>query len=397
MKRIREYGIIIGNGTPGKRNKISDLSGVTVGHTTLINGDVQTGVTTIRPHQGNLFKEKVVASCHVINGFGKTQGLSQIMELGTMETPILLTNTLNIGIVCDGLIEYMLEENPEIGVTTGTVNPVVGECNDGYLNDIRGRHVKKDHVFQALERTTEDFREGAAGAGRGMSAYGLKGGIGSASRVLELQDHLFTVGALVLSNFGKLENFTLEGINIGKWIAEKQKRSEKDLEPAINGNDKGHQSEHSGESDHERERKSSKEETTEDKGSVIIVLATDAPLSDRQLNRMCRRAVVGLSRTGTEIGHGSGDFVIAFSTANPVPHESVSVTRDTEQLAEDKMDSFFNAAIEAVEESVLNSMVTAETTTGRSGHQRISLSEYLKEAGSEGFLYRTAKEVSKLR
>ncbi|ABR48049.1 peptidase S58, DmpA [Alkaliphilus metalliredigens QYMF] len=354
MKRIRDYGIRIGKGRPGPHNKITDVLGVTVGHATIKEGDVQTGVTAIYPHKGNLFKEKVVASSHVINGFGKTQGLLQVQELGAIETPILLTNTLNIGIVCDGLIEYMLEENKEIGVTTGTVNPIIGECNDGYLNDIRGRHVQKHHVFEALEKDTVDFDEGSVGAGTGMTAYGLKGGIGSASRRIRLSDREYTVGVLVLSNFGKLENLLLDGRKIGKWIDQKQKIGE-----------------------------TQKQQETEDKGSVIIVLATDAPLSDRQLNRISKRVTVGLARTGSEIGHGSGDIVIAFSTKNLIAHESAKIVTKIECLAEEKLNEFFSGTIEAVEESVINSMITAETTVGRNQHCRVSLREYLDEYENE--------------
>lgn len=349
MKRIRDYGITIGKGTPGKLNKITDVPGVTVGHVTINDGAIQTGVTAIYPQKRNLFKEKVAASSYVINGFGKTQGLLQIQELGAIETPIVLTNTLNIGIVCDGLIEFMLKENKEIGVSTGTVNPIVGECNDGYLNDIRGKHVTKEHVFKALSSDTRDFTEGSIGAGAGMSAFGLKGGIGSASRKVIFNDGEYILGALVLSNFGKLENLTVDGNKVGQWINEREKP-----------------------------RDTENIEASADKGSVIIVLATDAPLSDRQLHRVCKRAAVGLGRTGSEIGQGSGDIVIAFSSKNPIIHENPERESAITHFAEEQIDPFFTAAIEAVEESVLNSMVTAKTTTGRGGHRRTSLKEYLE-------------------
>ncbi|WP_240688926.1 P1 family peptidase [Ammoniphilus sp. YIM 78166] len=342
QKRIRDYGIMIGTLPTGPLNRISDVSGVKVGHVTLRQGSVQTGVTAILPHGGNCFKEKVAASSYVINGFGKTIGTIQIEELGTIETPILLTNTLSVGTVAEGLVNYMLQENEEIGLTTGTVNAVVAECNDGYLNDIRGLHVKKEHVREAITQAKAEFEEGAVGAGTGMSCFGLKGGIGSASRRVEHEDYM--IGCLVLSNFGQKEDLLLAGQPIGQWILEEEEE---------------------------------RGEQESDKGSIIIVLATDLPLSDRQLKRVAKRATVGLSRTGSYIGHGSGDIVIAFSTANKVPH-SPSVAISQQSVFHDHyLDSVFRAAGEAVEESILNSMVTATTIIGRDGHQRKSLQEYL--------------------
>ncbi|RXT08105.1 P1 family peptidase [Ammoniphilus sp. CFH 90114] len=344
-KRLRDYGISIGQLPTGPKNKITDVQGVKVGHVTLSEGAIQTGVTCILPHRGNCFQDKVLATSYVINGFGKTVGTIQMEELGVLETPILLTNTLSVGTVSAALVEYMLRDNEDIGVTTGTVNPVVGECNDGYLNDIRGLHVQKEHAWDAICKASEDFEEGAVGAGTGMSCFGLKGGIGSASRVVRIEALDYTVGCIVLSNFGQKGDLLIDGRPVGKWI-EMQDQS-------------GHM-------------------TERDKGSIIIVLATDIPLSERQLKRVSKRATVGLSRTGSFVGHGSGDIVLSFSTANQVPHYPETTEVIQTVLHEDHLDSVFRAVAEAVEESILNSMVTAKSVTGRDGNSRRSLSEYME-------------------
>ena len=342
-KRIRDYGIIIGKLNPGENNLITDVKGVQVGHYTLNQGDVKTGVTAVLPHQGDLFHEKVMAASYVINGFGKTTGLIQLDELGTIETPILLTNTLSVGLVYDALVEYMLEKNEDIGVTTGTVNPIVCECNDSYLNDIRGRHVKKEHVFEAIKNAEEVFEEGAVGAGTGMSCYQLKGGIGSSSRRVLIKEEEYTVGALVLSNFGLKADFILNGVKAGEHIAAEDERREME------------------------------------KGSVIIVIATDLPLTERQLKRAAKRAAVGLTRTGSYIGNGSGDIVLAFSTANKVKHYEDEGIQNIKALHENHMDQAFRAAAEATEEAILNSLICAEHTQGRAGHIRESLKSYINQ------------------
>jgi D-aminopeptidase len=342
-KRIRDYGITIGKLKTGERNLITDVTGVKVGHYTLKSGNINTGVTAIIPHEGNLFKNKLVAASHVINGFGKTTGTIQINELGTIETPILLTNTLNVGKVSDALVEYMLEKNEDIGMTTGTVNPIICECNDGYLNDIRGRHIEQEHVLKSLEGAKEIFEEGAVGAGTGMTCYGLKGGIGSASRIVNLNDRDYAVGVLVLSNFGAKEDLVIDGIKIGKRICEEM-------------------------SDYES-----------DKGSIIVIIATDIPMSERQLLRVCKRVPVGIIRTGSYIGNGSGEIAIAFSTANKIPHYGTEDIVEIKILNEDRMDLVFRAVAEATEEAILNSMIGAETTTGRDNHKRVSLKEYMEE------------------
>lgn len=342
-KRIRDYGITIGKMPTGEKNLITDVPGVRVGHVTLDEGDLQTGVTAVIPHEGNLFRDKVVAAAHVINGFGKSIGLMQVDELGTLETPILLTNTLNVGLVADGLVEYMLEQNPEIGVKTGTVNPVVCECNDAYLSDVRSRGVKQHHVKQAIERASSLFEEGSVGAGRGMSCYHLKGGIGSSSRIVTLKDTTFTLGVMVLANFGERGDLLVEGRKMGLKIQETLQR--KSFE--------------------------------KDKGSVIVVMATDAPLCDRQLRRILRRAVVGLARTGSYLGTGSGDVVVGFTTANRIQHFEEKLLVTQQVLNENLIDDFFRGAAEATEESVLNALACAETVTGRKAHARESLRHYL--------------------
>lgn len=347
QKRIRDYGIEIGRLETGPYNAITDVEGVTVGHVTLSDNTIQTGVTAILPHQGNIFKEKLIASSHVINGFGKTMGTIQIRELGTLESPILLTNTLSVGITADTLIDYMLEKNPEIGRTTGTVNPIVGECNDMFLNDIRAKFVKPEHVHQALENTSSEFEEGTVGAGTGMLCYSLKGGIGSASRLLDLQFGNFTLGVLVLSNFGILSDLLVKGKAVGQELKEAMRASYKE----------------------------------EDKGSIMIIVATDLPVSERQLNRILKRSVTGLSRTGSIITNGSGEIVIGFSTATKIPHEKPEHCLAIPQIHEEDMDVAFRAVGEATEEAVLNSLVTAEAVIGRDGNERPAFKDLIQKFG----------------
>ncbi len=346
--RCRQVGIIIGDMEPGTFNAITDVPGVRVGHVTLISGQnppaaggpcVRTGVTAILPHPGNLFEDKVRAAIHVINGFGKATGLAQVAELGTVETPLILTNTLSVGAAWNALCSHMLSHNPGIGVTTGTVNPVVLECNDGFLNDIRGRHVRDEHVSSALRGATGGFvPEGNVGAGTGMSCLGFKGGIGTSSRVLtgEIEsDHL---GVLALCNFGEGRDLTIAGAPVGRELA---KLGESPQAPP---------------------------------GSVVVVVATDAPLSERQLGRVARRCQGGLARVGSRFGNGSGDFVVAFSTANKVAHAEPQVSSSsTLSDGSSEMAGVFRAAQEATEEAVLNALFAAETMTGRDGNVRQGL------------------------
>lgn len=341
------WGFAVGSLPHGPRNLISDVPGVTVGHCTLADGEVQTGVTALLPHPGDLFHEKVPAAAHVINGFGKTTGLVQIQELGTLETPILFTNTLSVGTVYDALVRHMLALCPDICETTGSVNPVVCECNDSGLDDIRGLHVTGEHVRAALAGCRAGFAEGAVGAGRGMRCHGLKGGIGSASRRLKLDGRAYHLGALVLSNHARFDDLILAGVPIQERLAAAS------VPP--------HQ----------------------DRGSIITVLATDAPLTCRQLGRVARRAIVGLSRTGSYCGNGSGEIVIAFSTGYRIPHYPQGDVVALQAIHEDRIDLFFRAAAECVEESVLSSLLHAETVTGRGGRTVRSLADLLREAKGE--------------
>lgn len=339
--RARELGIKIGVLPTGKRNAISDVSGVRVGHCTLIRGEgelvpgkgpVRTGVTAVIPHPGNVYKEKVPAASFVMNGYGKSVGLIQVEEFGALETPILLTSTLCTWKAADALVQYMLDQNKDIGVTTGSVNPVVMECNDSYLNDLRGRHVQEEHVFEALKKASDDFELGSVGAGTGMVAFEFKGGIGTSSRVVEVGGEEFTVGSLVLSNFGRREDLIINGVPIGLFLK-----------------DYGH-----------RKLRSTK-------GSIIMIIATDAPLTHRQLKRLAKRAIIGLARTGGKSYNGSGDIVLAFSIGYRILHygkEKLSI----EILRDSSMNQLFSAAAEAIEEAIIDSLFVSETMEGRDRH-----------------------------
>lgn len=328
----------------GPSNQITDVEGVSVGHVTIDNleQDIHTGVSAILPHQGNLFQEKVMAGVSVINGFGKSAGLVQIEELGTIESPIIMTNTLSVGTGLTASVKYMLARNEDIGVKTGTVNCVVTECNDGSLSDIRGLHVTEQDVLDALTKAEAagkekaGFEEGAVGAGRGMKCMGLKGGIGSASRIIPCDGRDYTLGALVLSNFGIKGNLRIDGERIGMG-----------------------------------------RESMEEKGSIIIVLATDIPLNERQLKRIAKRAAVGLARVGSYLGNGSGDIAIAFTTANKVPHYSKSDILDMKMFADAAIDKVFEATAEAVEEAVISSLWHAEAMKGIRGKEVKGLQDIL--------------------
>ncbi len=341
--RIRDYGVKIGKYPTGTLNKISDVPGVTVGHCTVDNERHKTGVTVILPAQDNVFLNKLTAGVHVINGFGKTCGTVQVQELGTLETPIALTNTLNVGKVADAIVGYMVEQCEKDGARCLSVNPVVGETNDCGLNDITDRCIGDAEVREAIDNACADFDEGDVGAGKGTSCFGLKGGIGSASRVLSFDGKTYTVGALVQSNFGATGDLMIAGEPVGRRIAEIMK---KDAAPS-------------------------------DKGSIMIVIATDIPLDNLQMNRVLRHAVVGLARTGSYVGHGSGDVVIGFTTANR--HGTDSTFREITALNDRYIDRVFRGAVESVEEAVLNSMTAADTVTGYSGTVRRSINDFLPD------------------
>jgi D-aminopeptidase len=302
---------------------------------------VRTGVTAVVPHPGNLYRERPRAASFVFNGYGKSLGLAQLGELGVLETPILLTNTLSVFTAANALVTRALAENPDIGLTAGTVNPVVGECSDAYLNDIRGRHVTEADCLEALRLAAPGpVPEGNVGAGTGLSCLGFKGGLGTASRLVTFGNGArFTLGCLVLANFGRRADFRLDGVPVGRDLVA---AGEPDQLPG---------------------------------GSIMIVLATDAPLTSRQLTRVSRRAALGLARTGSVGAHGSGDFVLAFSTAGlepAFPSEPVLVRY---ALAEDDrhFGPLFEAAVEATEEAIVNALFAAETMAGRDGHVREAL------------------------
>lgn len=338
----KRWNIRIGSLEKGKRNLITDVPGVTVGHVTLGDGKIQTGVTAIKPHQGNIYKDKLMAACHVINGHGKSIGLVEVEELGYIETPLLMTNTLSVGTVSTGLVKYMMEMNPDLGDTTGSVNPVVFECNDSELNDIRGLHVKEEHVKEALDNCSEQFEEGAVGSGRGMRCHELKGGIGSASRNFELDGQKFTLGVLMMTNHALYKDLMIKGDPVGERIPNPLPFQK-------------------------------------DKGSVITVIATDVPLSERQLKRISKRTVVGLSRTGSYMVNASGEIALAFTTANHKPHEPQTAVMPIRILHDEKLDVVFRAVAECVEEAVLSSMLHAETVTGRNNNCIHSLAEILEK------------------
>lgn len=328
----------IGRMEHGIKNSIADVPGVTVGHCTVDNDRHKTGVTVVMPCQDDCFKSKLVAACHVLNGFGKTAGLIQIQELGTLETPIALTNTLNVGLVHDAMVEYICRQAEEQGYAIRSVNPVVCECNDASLNDIRHRAIGQEQVFAAIDNACVDFAQGDVGAGKGMTCHDLKGGIGSSSRIIEIGNQRFTLGILALTNHGSLKDLTIQGQNIGM-----------DIERQIR-------------------------EDTPDEGSCILILATDLPVTSRQLGRIIRRCGVGLARLGSYTGHGSGEVFIGFSTANRIPPDAAFL--ELKCIHESHIDKAFRAAAEATEEAVLQSMLHAGTVTGYSDKVRRSLSEF---------------------
>jgi D-aminopeptidase len=334
QKRAREWGISIGVLKPGLQNSITDVSGVRVGHTTLVRGDsVRTGVTAILPHGGNIFQQKVPAGYFVGNGFGKLAGVTQLAELGTIETPIILTNTLAVSTGMDAVIEYTLKQAGNGQVQS--VNAVVGETNDGRLNDIRGRHVRKEDVLRAIATAgTGKVEEGSVGAGTGTVCFGFKGGIGTASRKLPASLGGYTVGVLVQTNFGGV--LTIDGVPAGaalnKYYLQEQLQAKED-------------------------------------GSCMIVVATDAPLDSRNLSRLAKRAFMGLARTGGIAHHGSGDYVIAFSTDSScfVEHQPKQPLRTLRVLHDDAVSPLFMAAIEATEEAIINSLFMSTDMQGFKG------------------------------
>jgi D-aminopeptidase len=331
--RAREFGLIIGVLPTGPLNAITDVAGVKVGHVTIVEGeDVRTGVTAVLPHGGNPYQDKVPAGISVANGYGKLTGVTQVEELGTLETPVVLTNTLSVPTAAEALIDWTLGRPGNESVES--VNPVVGETNDGWLNDIRGRHVTKAHVLEAIRIASGGpVAEGTVGAGTGTTCFNYKGGIGTASRRLPEGRGGWTVGVLVQTNFGGV--LTIRGIPFDKPTNTREAASSPGAD-----------------------------------GSCMIVVATDAPLDARNLKRLAKRALLGIARTGGYYANGSGDYAIAFSTAETVrvPHRSPSPTRTVTLLRDDKVSPLFQAAAEAAEEAILNSLFKAVRTDGKDGH-----------------------------
>jgi D-aminopeptidase len=328
----------------GPLGTIADVSGVTVGHCTLAQGATQTGVTVVRPHRDDPYRHKVPAAASVINGFGKSIGLVQIEELGVLETPIALTNTFGVAAVAQAQIRAAIAGNPQIGREWPTVNPLVFECNDGYLNDIQALTVEASHYARAFDSAACDFERGSVGAGRGMSSFDLKGGIGSASRVVSVASKAFTVGALVLANFGRLPMLTIDGVPVGRELAARR-----------------HAASHAMAAKPEQ-------------GSIIMIVATDAPLDARQLKRLALRAAAGLARTGSVYGHGSGDIALAFSTAYSIAHEADFIAAPP-MLNDARLDPLFQACADSVEQAIIDALWSATTVTGRDAHTRLSLHE----------------------
>lgn len=335
-KNLREYGVVIGVLQPGTLNAITDVPGVEVGQKTLVKGDnIRTGVTAILPYAGNVFQHKVPAAVYVGNGFGKLIGTTQIAELGNIETPIVLTNTLSVPAAAEALIDYTFSF-PANG-DVHSVNPVVGETNDGYLNDIRGRHVARQDVLDAIASAAGGkVQQGNVGAGTGTVAFGFKGGIGTSSRKLPANLGGYTVGVLVQTNFGGV--LRVNGVSIGKALHKYYLSDKLNESPD---------------------------------GSCMIVVATDAPLGSRNLQRLAKRAMLGLARTGGIASNGSGDYAVAFSTyeANRVAYDAREPTRQVTALDNDAMSPLFMAAIEATEEAIINSLFQADDMTGRDGHK----------------------------
>ena len=346
--RVKQDFPKIGVLNSGPLDAITDVAGVRVGHCTLDAGPIQTGVTVVVPN-ADPFLRRPLAGQAVFNGFGKTVGLMQVAELGYIETPLALTNTFSVGTVAEAQIRQAIFRHREIGREWTTVNPLVAECNDGYLNDIQSFSVRAEHYDAALKTASAEFAQGSVGAGRGMSCFGLKGGIGSASRVVECDGRRCTVGVLVLANFGKSRQCILAGRAIGGILRER-------LQHLEGGSDSG-----------------------PEKGSIIVVLATDAPLDSLQLTRLARRAGNGLARTGSICGHGSGDLSLAFSTSQFLPWPEQKEPTSLLHAPDHWLEFLFQAAVDATEQAIIKALFLAETVRGRDGHCRHALVDVLPD------------------
>lgn len=361
-QRLRELGFSIGHLPTGQHNAITDVPGVRVGHTTLIEGDgplvvgegpVRTGVTAVLPHD-DIFHNRVIAGSFVLNGAGEVSGLTQVAEWGLLETPILLTNTMAVGKVSDAAVKWMTRRFPGIGTDYDVIIPLVGECDDSWLNDAVGRHVRSEHVYRAIEQASDGpVREGSVGAGTGLITCDFKSGIGTSSRRVTLGPPTgaaagfqaqYTLGVLVQSNFGVMRSLRVDGVPVGEL-----------LEPEMNGG---------------RRLKNA--------GSIIVVVATDAPLLSSQLVRLCKRAALGIGRVGSFAAHGSGEIIVGFSTANKVPRVGVAkdpgssrdfrMTASIDVLLDEACDGLYEAIVECTEEAIINSLCMADEMTGAAGH-----------------------------
>ncbi len=345
--RARELDLPLGRFKPGRHNANTDVEGVLVGHSTIIRGaagplkvgegPVRTGVTAILPNERNIFMDRLAGGAFVLNGAGEVSGLTQVVEWGLLETPILLTNTMSVGAVSDSVARYMVEQYPGIGNEHDVIIPVVGECDDSYLNDISGHHVKEEHVREAIAAAKSGVvAEGAVGGGTGMITCDFKAGIGTASRKLPQVFGGYTLGVLVMSNFGKMHNLRVAGLPVGEVLAEQLRDLPK--------------------------RQMSY-------GSIIAVVATDAPLNSHQLSRLCKRVGLGIGRVGSYAAHGSGEIVVAFSTANVIPRRTRKMVYKMKVLLDQRLDPLYEAVMEATEESILNAMCMAPAMSGVHGHE----------------------------
>ena len=351
-QRVRDLGIVIGQYSTGAQNAITDVAGVKVGQTTLVTGEgalvpghgpVRTGVTVVIPRD-DVWHKKVPAGSFVLNGTGEMTGLAWVSESGFLEYPIALTNTLNVPRVANGVMNWMIARYPEVGITDDTLTPVVAECDDGRLNDIQGRHVSEADVVEAIDSASSGaVQEGTVGAGTGMVSYGFKGGIGTSSRRVSETEGGYTVGVLVNANHGRRPELVVGGVPVGR-LYEAVLPVAQALSPG------------------------------QSEGSIIVIIATDAPLDGRQLTRLAKRAALGLARTGSTARHGSGDFMLAFSTANVIPHYPTDRTYTLTQLADTHMNPLITATVEATEEAILNALTMASTVVGRDGHRAEAIS-----------------------
>ncbi len=377
--RARQAGVIVGSLPPGPLNAITDVAGVRVGHTTIREGDsIRTGVTVIVPHAGNVFEERVPAAIHVGNGFGKLLGVTQVRELGELETPILLTSTLSVWQAADALVAWLLAQPGMKDVRS--INPVVGETHDGFLNDIRARPIRPEHVTNALASAASGaIEEGAVGAGTGTVAFGWKGGIGTSSRKLPAQQGGHTVGVIVQSNYGG--ELTINGVHVGHELGQQASEPEAKGAEAFVATQSGDiPAGNSGD------------------GSIMMVVATDAPLGSRGLERLASRAIVGLARTGSSLANGSGDYVIAFSTAPECRRRRGESIHRVAELSNDSMSPLFQAVAEATEEAIYNSLFRAATTRGFKGTVKaLPLERTLELLRQAGALSRYSAPPSKTK